>query len=794
MSLLQHSTPKPADQPAAKRTAKPIAIITPWFAEHLKGGAEQQAWQVATRLSQRGHAVEVLTTCSGSFQDNWAQNTYKPGLTKLGNLSIRRFRVDRTDQGRFVQANTALLGVDRTQLRRGINPVSPADADAFSSENIRSDKLLQHLKANAAHYHAFIFLPYLYGPILNGLPLVAERAFLQPCLHDEAYAYLPEVAEIIHAAKGLLFISEGEARLAARLYGPGILPKSVVAGAGIEAGAHFDPNLIKVGGLDLSQTRYVLSLGRRDTTKNTDTLLRAYARFRQSQPNSPLQLLIAGPGDIPSDWLSPGVFDLGLVSEAEKEALLSHCQALFQASQNESYSRVIMEAWFYGRPAAAHQDCLATSLAVEEAQGGWLASSEVEWASLFAQVDQATPAELDAMGQTGQQYARDHANWDGIMARYESALGLVDPPLPSAPPAPRRGEIHQLLPGFAYGDAISNQALRIQRHLRAQGWISEIIAVNIDPTIQHLAQSFGLFKLNPSARLIYHHSIGCHCTQAAVAHPGPKCMVYHNITPAHFFEPYRPEIAALLDKGRQELADLAPAFAIAYGDSAYNAAELTALGFLQPEVLPITIDPALWDAPADPALMAQLQDGRTNLIFVGRMAPNKCQIDLVRAFAEYQTMDANARLILVGGVDTNDPYFHHLKRVIEELALTEDVLITGKVTTAALSAYYQTAALFWSMSEHEGFCVPLVEAMWFDVPILAYRSSAIPETLGAGGLMFNNKSDLSAVAALASVVVKDEALRRILLKAQRQRRTEFLPEIVLAKVDDLLAKFAYKSC
>ena len=772
-----------------KPTAKPIAVVTPWFAEHLKGGAEQQAWQVATRLAQRGHPVEILTTCSGSFQDNWAKNTYKPGLTEVGNLQVRRFKVDQTDQGRFVQANTALLNVDRNSFRIGANPVAPEQSAAFRSENINSEKLLQHLRKKVDQYQAFIFLPYLYGPILNGLPLVAEKAFLQPCLHDEAYAYMPEVAQIIHAAKGLLFISEGEARLATKLYGPGILPKSVVAGAGIEAGKHFDPTLKIVNGVDLAETPYVLSLGRRDTTKNTHTLLQAYNNFRAEQPESKLQLLVAGPGDIPADWMGPGIVDLGLVSETEKEALLTHCQALFQTSKNESYSRVIMEAWFYNRPAAAHQDCLATSLAVEAAGGGWLAQTGAEWTQLFYKVEQSEPALLEKLGQAGRQYAQEHANWDNIMGRYEAALGLSSVESPSPIAEGRRGSIHQLLPGFAYGDAISNQAIRIRAHLQEQGWESEIIAVNIDPKVSHLAQPFEQFKLDERASLIYHHSIGCECTQTALEHRGPKCMVYHNITPARFFESYRPEIAALLQQGRQELGGLSGEFPLSYGDSAYNAEELEELGFPNPKVLPITIDPTRWDKPADPRTMASLQDGKTNILFVGRIAPNKCQIDLVRAFAEYQTMDRNSRLIFVGGMDTNDPYYHHLRRVIQELQLEEEILLTGKVSAAELSAYYQTATLFWSMSEHEGFCVPLVESMWFDVPILAYCSSAIPETLGEGGLMFNDKTDLTRIAALATVVAKDEALRRTILKAQRRRRPDFLPEVVLAKVDAILKQF-----
>jgi glycosyltransferase involved in cell wall biosynthesis len=190
--------------------------------------------------------------------------------------------------------------------------------------------------------------------------------------------------------------------------------------------------------------------------------------------------------------------------------------------------------------------------------------------------------------------------------------------------------------------------------------------------------------------------------------------------------------------------------------------------------------------PADAELMRQLQDGKTNLLFVGRLAPNKCQDDLLEAFAYYLTMDREARLILVGCGDPGDPYYHHLINTIQKFNLSELVILAGQVNDAQLLAYYRTAHLLWSMSEHEGFCVPLIEAMWFDLPILAYKSTAVPETLGEAGLMFNTKHDLVKVAALAKLLVKDESLKSKVIYAQRKRRESFLTTAVIQKLNNLI--------
>jgi len=769
---------------------KPLAIVTPWFGKDLKGGAEQQAWQVATRLAHRGHAVEVLTTCCRSFPDDWSVNHLKAGLSQEQGVKIRRFRVERRDRDTFVRVNRLMLSFPASGLKPGVNPVTLKDAEFFCSENINSPQLLNYLKNKQNQYQAFLFIPYLYGLILNGLPLVDNRAFLQPCLHNEIYAYLPQVANIFHAAQGLLFISEGEALLARQLYGSGVISKSIVAGAGVEAGQHYDEAISKIGAFLVKQERFVLYLGRRDPAKNTDLLVRAYAAFKEKYPDSNLKFILAGPGNISFNGSVPGLIDLGLVEEREKEALLANCLALLQPSQNESYSRVIMEAWFYGRPVAAHRNCLATAMAVESGKGGWLAQTEIEWAELLAKIDQIGEEQLAKYGANGQAYAKDNAVWDKVIERYEAALGLSKEAVASAT-KPRGGklkEIHQLLPNLAYGDAISNHALAIRDYLRSCGYKSDILVRYVDDKIAHESRVFQPKFISAQAGLIYHHSIGSELTDYAIAHPSAKCLIYHNITPAEFFLPYSPEFAKLLEKGRSELKQLAQYFPLSVGDSAYNAAELAASGFHQPGVLPIAVDPKKWDIPADATLMQQLQDGKTNLLFVGRLAPNKRQEHLLEAFAHYLTMDQQARLILVGYRQINDPYYSHLLNSIEKLGLTRHVMLTGQVNNAQLLAFYRTAHLLWSMSEHEGFCVPLVEAMWFDIPILAYKSSAVPETLGEAGLMFTSKDDLAMVAALAKIIVQDETLRSKVIKAQRRRRENFTQGVINTRLRELISK------
>ncbi|HIP82750.1 MAG TPA: group 1 glycosyl transferase, partial [Desulfocapsa sulfexigens] len=312
---------------------KPIAFVIPWFGEQLKGGAEQQAWQVSNRLLQVGIEVEVLTTCCSSFLDDWSVNHLPSGAHDLNGLKVRRFKVDKRNTNLFNNANAHALAVPPDRLRPGSNPFTFGTGEQFVAENINSLALERYLTRNKRKYQAFIFIPYLYGIILNGLPLVADKAWLQPCLHDEVYAYLPEVENIIRSCRGILYNSPGEELLAHNLFGPGIMRKGQVVGEGVEIGKLSKGDLPgQVAGIEVEREKYVLCLGRRDHTKNTNLLVNAYQRYRKRHRDSRLQLILAGPGDITYGDPIKGVHDLGFVAGAEKEALIAGCVALFQPS------------------------------------------------------------------------------------------------------------------------------------------------------------------------------------------------------------------------------------------------------------------------------------------------------------------------------------------------------------------------------------------------------------------------------------------------------------------------------
>jgi glycosyltransferase involved in cell wall biosynthesis len=767
---------------------KPLAIVIPWFGRDLKGGAETQTWQIATRLAARGHAVEVLTTCCHSHHDNWAVNHLPAGLAKEPEgFSIRRFPVARRNKRAFERVMGRLHGLHKSALKPGVSPLNETETAVFSHELIKSPSLLAHLTRHAKDYHAFVFIPYLYGPILNGLPLVSGKAWLQPCLHDESYAYLPPVARIFHQARGVLFNSEGEMELALRLYGPAIQPKSIVVGEGVEVPEIAAPEHRRARPAVLGDTPYVLCLGRKERGKNSHLLLDAFRRFKAAHPASRLKLVYAGVGRIHVDDLPGQAYDLGVVSEADKLALLDGCRALFQPSENESFSRVMMEAWLRARPVAAHRDCLATATAVRHCDGGWLAADEAEWSALFAELERLPQETLAAKAAAGQRYARDIADWDRVMDRYEAVLFAERAHEPRLPRATRQA-VHQVLPNMSYGDAISNHARWIRGQLRQMGFDSEIFVRYVDPRVAAECRVFSPGCIKPADAVLYHHSIGSELTPHVVAHTGPKCLIYHNVTPPEFYELFRPEFAELLRQGRESLKRLAREFPISAGVSGYNANELSEAGFNSPGVMPLCIDPTQWNLLPDARLMRELQRGHNNLLFVGRLSPSKKQDDLLRAFKAYLEFDPAAALHIVGDGEPDDPYVAYLRHTAKVLGLAGRVNFAGMVNDAQLAAYYRTARIFWSMSEHEGFCVPLVEAMWHDVPVLAYKSSAVAETLGAGGVLFTRKANLSEAAAAAWFLVQDAALRAKVIAAQRQRRLFCSPAVVAAELRKLIER------
>ena len=207
-----------------------IALVTPWFGDDETNGSQLLSSQLVGELFAANERVDVLTTCAKSFHDGWSSNYHAEGTTRFDSFTLRRFRVRERDTAAFNWANAFLLSQPTDFLKKHPGAIPAGVADAFCGENIHSPGLLQYLADWGRTYASIIFTPYPYGPVLHGLQRVSDRAFLQPCLHDEPYAYLPQTARIFRAARGLLFNSRAEYDLACELYGEAIRAKSTIVG------------------------------------------------------------------------------------------------------------------------------------------------------------------------------------------------------------------------------------------------------------------------------------------------------------------------------------------------------------------------------------------------------------------------------------------------------------------------------------------------------------------------------------------------------------------------------------
>lgn len=334
-------------------------------------------------------------------------------------------------------------------------------------------------------------------------------------------------------------------------------------------------------------------------------------------------------------------------------------------------------------------------------------------------------------------------------------------------------EVHQVLPTLAAGDAIGEECLHVQRILRKAGFESRIFAENIEPSLAYDAEPYTGLKPSPEDLVLFHYSIGSEITDFVKRLSCHKILWYHNVTPYHFFKGYNEELSKLCKKGRDDLRSLAPYFPSSFADSEYNRDDLMAMGFKDVRIVPVTLDfSRLSRVKPDPSLMRALE-GDINVLFVGRFAPHKGQLELIKIFSYFKKhVCPTARLFLVGSYEGMEKYRDEALALIRTLGVG-DVHIAGKVSAPALAAYYRSASIFLCASEHEGFCVPLVEAMCHRIPILAYRRAAVPYTLGGSGILFSSK-DHFEIAEMMGQIIENRALRERLLERQDVRSKAFM--------------------
>lgn len=335
--------------------------------------------------------------------------------------------------------------------------------------------------------------------------------------------------------------------------------------------------------------------------------------------------------------------------------------------------------------------------------------------------------------------------------------------------------IHHFTATLSPRDAVGAHTLALDELLHDMGHRTELFAQSVHPDLRGRAADFR--DHDPGSTpdlLLYQASTGSPVADHLLGRAEPLVLNYHNLTPAEHFDPWEPHVGAELDAGRRQLARLARRAKAAVADSAFNAAELAELGMEH-----LWVAPVLFDPPPLPEHRVTAEP--PTLLFVGRLAPNKAQQDLIAAVSLLRTRRPGARLVLVGTASS-----HRYETALRELAADicpGGVEFAGSVDQSTLIDWYGRADAFICLSEHEGFCVPVIEAMAAGLPVVAFDAAAVPETVGAGGVIIDDKRPATVVAAVERVL-DDATLRAELGRNGRARAADFSPESVRTRHRD----------
>jgi glycosyltransferase involved in cell wall biosynthesis len=349
--------------------------------------------------------------------------------------------------------------------------------------------------------------------------------------------------------------------------------------------------------------------------------------------------------------------------------------------------------------------------------------------------------------------------------------------------------VHQFVPSLAPRDAIGRHTLEIRKLLHEMGVASELYVREAAPELRRMVRPYRKYASQKAASvhrtwLLYQASTGSPVADFLVQRPEPKLVNYHNITPGQFFVGWEPHVAAELSLGRRQLADLSGPTELAVADSAFNERELVDSGYRRTAVAPILLDGSIFHDAVDAAARQRLErakrEGGADWLFVGRVSPHKAQHEVIQALAVYRRLfDPRARLAVIGSA-ASGAYAAALERYAAALGLGDAVTFPGSVSDGVLAAHYATADVFVCCSHHEGFCVPLLEAMHHDVPVVAVAAAAVPETLGGGGVLVERSP--AHVAAAVHRVVEDGATRAAVVAAGRARLEELSFEAARAQM------------
>ncbi|MGB3976806.1 MAG: glycosyltransferase family 4 protein [bacterium] len=350
--------------------------------------------------------------------------------------------------------------------------------------------------------------------------------------------------------------------------------------------------------------------------------------------------------------------------------------------------------------------------------------------------------------------------------------------------------IAQLVPTLHTGDAIGNNAIALKTFFGSLQAESEIFFLEADSEAAHLGKPVkemsAWMKASSKLITILHYALPSSLNDLFAQLPGQKILIYHNITPPSFLTGY-PHLQHISRAARTCLMNLKSVPDVALGDSEYNRRELEEMGFSETGEMPILLDFESYRKEPNAVLLNMFsKKDMINFLFVGRVTPNKCQHDIIRFYGFFKRyIDPRCRLFLVGKYTGFERYLYACMDFARRLNLG-DIYFTGKTTHSELLAYYRVADLFISMSEHEGFGVPLIEAMLLDIPIMAFSAAAVPYTLSGGGVVFHRKERLIEIGELAWEILQNENLKENILRHQKKRLEYFRPTSIYQRWKRLL--------
>lgn len=354
-------------------------------------------------------------------------------------------------------------------------------------------------------------------------------------------------------------------------------------------------------------------------------------------------------------------------------------------------------------------------------------------------------------------------------------------------------QVHQFLPSLGYGDAIGNHVIQL-RDLLGSRFDSQMFFEHCDPRMRAEGLHYWQYDERKTdggpAKFIYHSSIGSGVAHYLSGRDEPLLIDYHDLTPPGYLAPYDSLTAELLEEGHFQLQWLSEQATFAWAHSEFARRDLEKVGYTKTAVLPILLDFSKFDRPPDERAVRWMKEtslGGPTILFVGRIAPNKHHQDLIKLVRVYNELfDSPARLILCGGIASRtDPYAHALTDLARDLGVSDNVTLTGSVPLANLRAYYAASDVFVCMSEHEGFGVPLIESMYLGLPVVAHAAAAVPETVGTGGLILEQKDYVQFAVAVHRLFTDADA-RHALVEAGKARVAEFDPKRVAQQYLDTL--------